>query len=89
MNPSEPSEMHKNVPVVVFQSIPTKVSEIVPSKFLKLFHLKYLKMHHLKHENVSLDVPILNRSSTAPQNVPSEVSPPVDLGSVLPVLKNN
>ena len=77
IKPSESKEMQENVGLqpVAIQSVPPKVSGIVPSKASETVPSEV-------SENVPLDAP-LNRSPVAPQNVPAEVPPPVDPGSVL------
>ena len=72
---SEPREMQENVPPVAIQSVPPKVSENVPSKVSEIVPSEV-------SVNIPLDAP-LNRFPVAPPNVPAEVPPPVNPGSVL------
>ena len=91
IKPSEPREVQVNVPPVAIQRVPPKVSGIVPSKVSEIVPSEVSENVQSKvfeivpsevSVNVLLDAPI-NRSPVAPQNVPAEVPPPVDPGSVL------
>ena len=83
IKPSEPREMQKNVPPVAIQSVPPKVSEIVPSEVSENVPSK---VSEIVPSEVSVNIPHnapLNRSPVASPNVPAEVPPPVNPGSVL------
>ena len=88
---SEPREMQENVPPVAIQSVPPKVSEIVPSKVSEIVPSEVSenvpsKVSEIVPSEVSVNIPLdapLNRFPVAPPNVPAEVPPPVNPGSVL------
>ena len=83
LKPFEPREMQENVPPVAIQSVPPKVSEIVPSKVSEIVPSEVSE--NVPSEvsvNIPHDAP-LNRFPVAPPNVPAEVPPPANPGSVL------